>query len=185
VNNVSNANFAGPAGTAIIDRREKPCRRGQATKGPDGLPHVGDFQVRELLLNLDRVVPSDASLLDDTVAEITAAIDRTGCWEDVETIGLVVREALTNAIIHGNHCQPQKTVRVSVTVNEYCDLLINVKDSGSGFDISRLSEPINGEDVLANHGRGISLMKQFMDQVEFEFDHGTEVRMSRRRQWLE
>jgi serine/threonine-protein kinase RsbW len=170
---------------AIIDRKQEPRWRRQATEGPDGPPHVGDFQVQHLVLNLDRVVPSDARFLDDAVAEITAAIDRTTCWEDVQGIGLAVREALTNAMIHGNHSQPQKTVRVSVTVNEDCDLLILVKDSGSGFDISRLPSVITTENVSDNHGRGISLMKQFMDQVEFKFDHGTEVRMRRRRQWLE
>jgi serine/threonine-protein kinase RsbW len=170
---------------AAIDGRQKPCRRREATQGPDGVPHVGEFQVHQLVLNLDTVFPSDARLLEDAVAEIRAAIDRTGCWEDVESIGLAVREALTNAMIHGNHCQPEETVRVSVTVNEDCDLVIIVKDSGSGFDISRLPSVITAENTLANHGRGISLMKQLMDQVEFEFDHGTAVRMCRRRQWLE
>jgi serine/threonine-protein kinase RsbW len=131
------------------------------------VPQLGDFQVQRPVLSLHRVVPSDPNLLDDAVAEITAAIDRTACCDDVEGIGLAVREALTNAMVHGNHCEPQKTVRLSVTVSEDCDLLIIVKDSGPGFDISRLSNPTSAEDVLANHGKGILLMKQLMDQVEF------------------
>ncbi len=169
----------------MILRRQKPCWRTQAIKGPDRRQHLGDFQVQQLVLSIDKVIPSDQSLLDDAVTEITAAIDRTACWDDVERIDLAVREAIANAIVHGNHCDPEKTVRVSVAVNESCDLLIIVKDSGSGFDISGLPNPITAENLLANHGRGIFLVKQFMDQVDFNFDHGTEVHMRRRRRWLE
>jgi len=146
---------------------------------------LGDFQIPQIGLRFDRVIPSDVRLLDGAVDEITAAIDRTACREDTESIGLAMREALANAMVHGNHCDPARTVRVSISVNAYGDLLVLVKDSGSGFDPSRLPNPIADENLLANHGRGIFLMKQFMDQVDFNFDHGTEVRMRRRRQWLE
>ena len=142
-------------------------------------------QVRRLALSLDKVIPSDLSLLDGAVAEITAAIDRTGCWEDAWSIGLAVREALVNAIVHGNHREPQKTVRICVALDDNCDLLIAVKDSGSGFDPSRLPNPVAAENLLADYGRGIFLMKQLMDEVDFKFDHGTEVHMRRKRQWLD
>jgi serine/threonine-protein kinase RsbW len=137
-------------------------------------------------LRLDTVIPSDPSLLNDAVSEITAALFRTGGWadaeSDVETIDLVLREAVVNAIVHGNHCEPEKTVRISVVVNENYDLLVSVKDSGSGFDPSRLPNPIAAENLLAPNGRGIFLIRQLMDEVEFRFDHGTEIRMRRRRQ---
>jgi anti-sigma regulatory factor (Ser/Thr protein kinase) len=145
----------------------------------------GDFKVPQIRVRLDRVIPSDLRLLDGAVDEITAAIDRTACWEGAESISLVMREALVNAMVHGNHCDPTRTVRVSISVNEDGALLIVVKDSGSGFDPSGLPNPIADENLLANHGRGIFLMKQLMDEVDFRFDHGTEVRMRRRRQWLE
>ncbi len=142
-------------------------------------------QVRKLALSLDKVIPSDLSLLDGAVAEITKAIDRTACWEDTESIGLAVREALVNAIAHGNHCMPQKTVRISVALYCNCDLLIVVKDSGSGFDPRGLADPTAAENLLADRGRGIFLMKELMEEVEFKFDQGTEVHMRRSRQWLE
>jgi hypothetical protein len=114
---------------------------------------LSDFEVPQLVLSFNRVIPSDPSLLDQAVDEITAAVDRTGCCDDVETIGLVVREALANAMIHGNHCDPEKTVGVSVAVSVDADLLIIVKDSGSGsiqagFRIrllTRTSRPITVE----------------------------------------
>ena len=136
-------------------------------------------QVATMVLSLDKVIPSELSLLDDAVAEITATIDRTAHWEDAESIGLAVREALVNAIVHGNHCQPQKTVRVSLFVYDTGDLVTVVKDSGSGFDPSRVPDPTAAENLLADHGRGIFLMTQIMDEVDFNFDHGTEVSMRR------
>ena len=154
------------------------------TQGQKPAP-PSDFQVPQIALSFDRVIPSDLSLLDGAVDEITAAIDRAACWEDTESIGLAVREALINAMVHGNHCDPTKTVRVSVAVNEDCDLLITVEDSGSGFDPSGIADPTAAQNLLADHGRGIFLMKQLMDQVDFNFDHGTEVHMRRRRRWLD
>lgn len=153
--------------------------------GPDQFPDVSDFQVPHVVLRLEKVIPSDPTLLNDVVAEITAALDCAACWDDVEIIGLVVREALANAIVHGSHCDPEKTVSISVAVNEDCDLLMSVKDSGAGFDPSGLPNPIAAENLLAPHGRGIFLIRQLMDEVDFKFDHGTEVRMGRRQKWLE
>jgi anti-sigma regulatory factor (Ser/Thr protein kinase) len=146
---------------------------------------MGDFQARRLVLRLEMVIPSDPTLLDAAVADIAAALDGAAFLDDVEIIGLVVREALANAIVHGNHCDPEKTVSVSAAVNEHFDLLVSVKDSGSGFDPSGLPNPIAAENLLSQHGRGIFLIRQFMDEVEFKFDHGTEVRMRRRQKWLE
>jgi serine/threonine-protein kinase RsbW len=124
-------------------------------------------------------------MLDDAVAEIMLAINRLVCWEDTDKIGIAIGEALANAIVHGNHCEPRKKVRISVALNDNCDLLVSVKDSGSGFDPSALPDPIVAENLSAKHGRGLFLIRHFMDQVEFNFDHGTEVRMRRRQQWLE
>jgi anti-sigma regulatory factor (Ser/Thr protein kinase) len=71
-----------------------------------------------MVLSLDKVIPSELSLLDDAVAEITAAIDGTAYREDTERIGLAVREALVNAAVHGNQCEPQKAVCVCAAVYE-------------------------------------------------------------------
>ena len=71
-------------------------------------------------------------MLDDAVAEIMLAINRLVCWEDTDKIGIAIGEALANAIVHGNHCDPRKKVRISVALNDNCDLLVSVKDSGSG-----------------------------------------------------
>jgi serine/threonine-protein kinase RsbW len=131
------------------------------------------------------VVPSDSRFLDDIVQEITRAIDGTTFWGDVDGIGLAVHEALANAIIHGNDSDPEKPVDISVAVNANCDLLITIRDSGFGFDPSRVPDPTVGDSLLASHGRGIFFMQKLMDKVDFRFGQGTEVRMRRRRQWLQ
>jgi serine/threonine-protein kinase RsbW len=141
-----------------------------------------EFQVRRLVLRLDKVLPSDPTLLDDAVEDITSELQATACWgfDEPEAIGMAVREAIANAMVHGNHCDPEKTVRISLAVNENCDLLVSVKDSGSGFDPSVLPNPIAPGNLLAPHGRGIFIIRQLMNDVDFKFDHGTEVRMRRR-----
>ena len=148
---------------------------------PDQFRDVSDFQIRQLVFRLETVIPSDLTILDDAIGDITAELRDTACCGDVETVGLAVGEALANAIVHGNHCDPQKTVRIYVAVNENCDLLVSVKDSGSGFDPTRLPNPIAAENLLAPHGRGIFLIRQYMDEVDFKFDRGTEVRMCLRK----
>ena len=162
----------------------------QYVSGEDQHPNLGDFQFRELVLYLDKVISSDSRMVDDVVGEITAALDLTACWNDVEAdiqaIGLALREALANAIVHGNHCDPEKAVCIFVGVNENCDLLVSVKDSGSGFDLSELRNPTAAENLLIPHGGGIIfLIRQLMDEVGFKFNHGTEIRMVRRQKWLE
>ena len=147
---------------------------------PDQSSDVNGVQLRRLLLRLDKVIPSDPTLLDELVGDITAELDTTACWADAETIGLAVREAIANAIVHGSRGDPEKTVRISVAVTENCDLSVNVKDSGPGFDPSALPNPIATENLLAPHGRGIFIMRQLMDEVDFKFDHGTEVHMERK-----
>jgi anti-sigma regulatory factor (Ser/Thr protein kinase) len=140
------------------------------------------------VLRVEKFVLSDTTLVDNAVDEIIAALGSTAGWgvaeADIEMIDLVLREALVNAIVHGNRCDPQKTVRVSVAVNRKCDLFLSVKDSGAGFDPDTVADPTAAENVLLPHGRGIFLMRQLMDEVDFNFDHGgTEVRMRRGSYW--
>jgi serine/threonine-protein kinase RsbW len=160
---------------------ENPDLETQAMLGPDQFPDTREFRVRKLVFRLDKVIPSDPTLLDGAVEEITAGLSRTTHWRDAEDIGLAVGEALANAIIHGNRCDPEKPVHVVVAVNEHGDLLVSVKDLGSGFDPSRLPNPTAPENRLAPNGRGIFLIRQLMDEVDFKFNHGTELCMRRKK----
>jgi len=152
---------------------------------PNQSSFIGDYQTQKLSVFFNRDIPSDPKFLDDAVEEITRTIDGTTFWGDAEGIGLAVREALANAIIHGNRSDPEQRVDITIAVNASCDLLIVVRDSGAGFDPSSVPNPTVGDSLLANHGRGIFLIRQFMDRVDFRFKQGTEVIMQRRRQWLQ
>lgn len=132
---------------------------------------------KEFLLKLDEVLPSDVSVIERVVENITALIGQTGCPEDLDKIELALREALANAILHGNRSHPTKGVRVCVAVQGDCALLIVVKDAGSGFDPARLRNPLAEENLLLGHGRGIFLINECMDDVRFGFDGGTTVTM--------
>ena len=82
-------------------------------------------------------------------------------WVDV-----AVREALANAIKHGNEQNPSKQVQVDLEV-EGEDLVIRVEDEGVGFDPARLGDPLAPENLLRPNGRGIFYMKSFMDRIEY------------------
>src|SRR5947208_8972346 len=137
----------------------------------------GEPSQEKAMTILDKVIASDLRLLDDSIAEIVTLIKRVAGWDDVENIDLSLREALANAMIHGNRCDSSKPVRVSVALEENRGLLVVVKDEGSGFEPSQLATPLGGQDRLASHGRGIFLISHLTDDVHFKFDEGTAVYM--------
>ena len=145
---------------------------------------VSDFQVHLPILNLHRVIRSDPRLIDDTVREITTVLNRLDRFDDNELVALTIQEALTNALVHGNRCDAEKTISISISLNG-ASLSVSVNDSGYGFDPSAVPNPLHAENLLNTHGRGIFLMRHVMDEVEFNFDRGTEVRMRRRQKWFE
>jgi len=101
------------------------------------------------------------------------------CVPDGESeVEIALREALANAIIHGNHENPRKHVHVRFRCNPD-EVSIAVKDEGRGFDINEMPDPTAPENIGAGHGRGIYLMKAFMDEVRFE-EGGVVVHMRKR-----
>jgi serine/threonine-protein kinase RsbW len=93
---------------------------------------------------------------------------KCGCVSEGESeVEIALREALANAIIHGNHENSGKHVHVRCRC-ELTEISIAVKDEGSGFDVDRISDPTAPENTRSAHGRGIYLMKALMDEVRFE-----------------
>jgi len=101
--------------------------------------------------------------------------------EDRHWIGLAVREAVANAIKHGNGGDPEKQVEVEVHL-EADEVVVSVCDEGSGFDPSTVANPLLPENLLRPGGRGIFYMKSLMDRVEYHFGTkgGTEVILRKR-----
>ena len=94
-------------------------------------------------------------------------LERLGLEEDSRHwVDVAVREALANAIKHGNEQNPSKQVHVDLAV-ENGQLVIRVEDEGVGFEPSHLGDPLAPENLLRPNGRGIFYMKSFMDEIQY------------------
>jgi serine/threonine-protein kinase RsbW len=83
-----------------------------------------------------------------------------------EWVDLAVREALANAIKHGNAQNPAKQVHVDLAL-EGAELVIRIEDEGVGFDPEQIGDPLAPENLLRANGRGILFMKKFMDRIHY------------------
>ena len=117
-------------------------------------------------IDLERSLPSEVGSISPFVDRLMLLIRK--CVPDGESeVEIALREALANAIIHGNHENPRKHVHVRFRCNPD-EVSIAVKDEGRGFDINEMPDPTAPENIGSGHGRGIYLMKAFMDEVRFE-----------------
>ena len=104
--------------------------------------------------------------------------------EEVHWFGMAVRECVTNAIVHGK-CDSSRAVSIefaSTPAAKPSKLTVRVRDQGQGFDPNQLPDPLAPENILRTSGRGIFLMRQFMDDVSIKRTSGggMEVRMTKR-----
>lgn len=95
------------------------------------------------------------------------SLERLGVDEDTRHwVDVAVREAVANAIKHGNAQDPGKQVHVDL-FREGDDVVIQVEDEGIGFDPDQLQNPLAPENLLKPNGRGIFYMKSFMDDIHY------------------
>lgn len=95
--------------------------------------------------------------------------------EKINGLLLAVTEATTNAIIHGNKNNKLKMVRISVFVDRSV-VTIKIKDEGKGFDPSIVPDPTDPENLLKDSGRGLYLMRVYMDGLTYnQTPEGTET----------
>lgn len=97
--------------------------------------------------------------------------------EDVFSVHLALQEAFLNAIRHGNKMDPEKEVRIDYSVG-LDKVEIFMTDEGDGFDPQAVPDPRYGENLYKIKGRGLLLMRSYMDAVEFN-ERGNRVRMIR------
>jgi serine/threonine-protein kinase RsbW len=128
------------------------------------------------LLFSDRV-HSTTDAIEPVIRQVLKEINHWGCSNGhCESIELALREALANAIIHGNRSDARKLVAVDCFRQGEEDILLVIRDQGHGFDPSRVGNPTAPENVYRAGGRGIFLIRYFMDEVEFGRG-GREIRM--------
>jgi serine/threonine-protein kinase RsbW len=139
-----------------------------------------EFECEDLLVRLDIELPGDASAISGAVERVLALAIESGCAQGKEfEIETALREALANAIRYGCEHNPSKTVQLTVSCDQTRGMLIVVRDPGPGFDPDQVPSPIAGDNLYSNHGRGIFLINQLMDHVEYGHG-GTEIRMLKR-----
>ena len=96
--------------------------------------------------------------------------------DDAHWVGIAVREAVANAVKHGNKLDPEKQVEIDFGVEDE-GVVIRVVDEGEGFVVEEVADPLAPENMLKPSGRGIFYMKRFMDSIDYSFrpDGGTVV----------
>jgi serine/threonine-protein kinase RsbW len=98
--------------------------------------------------------------------------------DDQHKIGMAVREAIVNAVVHGNRYNARKKVHLAVASGPD-HLAVTIGDEGEGFDLASLPDPLAEHNLLQQSGRGIFLIRAFMDEFEVRrrVPGGTEVRL--------
>ena len=131
---------------------------------------------------------SSAFEMLDLVQVVSDHVGRdVGLDEDaVHWVGVAIRESVINAIKHGNQNDSSKHVFVEFEASGTTtpELMIRVRDQGSGFDPDTLADPLAPENLLKASGRGIFLIRSFMDDVQLQRapEGGMEIRMVKRAQ---
>ncbi len=117
------------------------------------------------LASVDRV--------EQTAEQLT---EQAGMEEDARFgVTMAVREAAANAVFHGNHGDESKNITASFE-NTGRSLIFCIADQGEGLDPSAVPDPLTPENLLRESGRGIFLIRSFMDEVHFKQLHpGTEL----------
>lgn len=177
----------------LIELRDALDRRDQAERAREQL-------ISELRQSLDNVnklaglmqfcstchmnltlpaVPSSIQRVSEGVTQLLAGKG----WkeDDIIKVDLALQEALANGIRHGAKNDPTKFVQCVVTTDAEGDVVIVVRDPGSGFDPATVPNPLDGDNVLKSSGRGVFLINQLMDEVTFA-DSGREVQMKKRKE---
>jgi anti-sigma regulatory factor (Ser/Thr protein kinase) len=150
---------------------------------------VGSFKSLQSALHKPRfTVPlevhtwlrSDIGLISPFVDWLMSFIAESRCVRGKEElVELALREAVSNAVLHGNRMDARKLVHVRCCCEGTRGVFIAVRDQGHGFDPNTVPNPPAVEHLDAEHGRGIHLMKLVMDEVSFE-RRGTEVHLHKK-----
>jgi len=128
------------------------------------------------------VLPSHIEAVADGAAAATDFIQSCGVGEDAAFgVDVAVREAITNAMVHGNKEDEAKTIELTLNCLGR-ELEIEVRDQGEGFDPTSIPDPTEPANILKTSGRGIFLMRSFMDEVQWSMrpEGGTTVRMTKK-----
>jgi serine/threonine-protein kinase RsbW len=140
-------------------------------------PAFGGVRATGSALEIEAWMPSEVKAISPLVNRLMRLIEGSQCVAGSESaVELALREALSNAVLHGNGMDAHKFVQLRCQCELGRGVSIIVTDQGQGFDPNAVPDPLAVERLEAEHGRGIHLMKVAMDEVTFERG-GSEVHM--------
>jgi serine/threonine-protein kinase RsbW len=139
-----------------------------------------EFDSDKLILKFEATFSANLDMVSSVIDRMMGIVQTMGCAEGKEfEIETSLREALVNAVVHGCGNDPNKKVQCCVACDESKGLLIVVRDPGPGFQPDSLPSPILAENIFSSHGRGIFMINQLMDEVNFKRG-GTEIHMKKK-----
>jgi serine/threonine-protein kinase RsbW len=120
---------------------------------------------------------SRRSAVAATVERILRAVEPAGLsQEQRENLAVALAESLSNAAVHGHRDKPRSLVLVTVETGPDGHVVVDVKDSGPGFDVASLVDPTDPNRLLEPGGRGVFLMRRLVDRLEYN-GQGNHVRL--------
>jgi serine/threonine-protein kinase RsbW len=132
------------------------------------------------ILEIDYWMPSSIQAISPLVDRLMRLIERAKCVPGAEfDVELAIREALGNAVLHGNQENADKKVHIRCRCESGNEISIVVTDEGKGFDFVKILGNGLTSDPADSHGHGIQLMRAYMDDVHLE-KGGSEVHMRKR-----
>jgi anti-sigma regulatory factor (Ser/Thr protein kinase) len=126
-------------------------------------------------------IPADPGAIPKVTDGVTHVLQEKG-WpeEDVMAVELALQEAVANGIRHGCRGDANQQLQCSVSFGEAGEVVITVRDPGSGFDPTKVPHPLDPANLLKTSGRGIFLINGLMDEVQFA-DGGRELQMRKKK----
>lgn len=131
-------------------------------------------------VNLEWTVPATPEAANHILLEVMQALRRSRCrCGDLDEVRLALREALNNAVKHGSLLNPEKQIHLACRCTAHDGLWVMIRDQGRGFDPGKVPDPTRPENLERFSGRGLYMIRELMDQVEFR-EHGREIHLRRR-----
>ena len=133
-------------------------------------------QVRE---KIDLELPSDLTLMNSVLEYLLDRVSKLGLVEiEQSNLFVALDEAFVNAVKHGNRNDPDKLLRVTAELSA-TEAIFTVEDEGDGFDVHEIPDPTDPDNLFKSNGRGVLLIYNIMDEVEYS-KSGKHLRMVKR-----
>lgn len=132
-------------------------------------------------LVFERRLPSRPELKEALIADIVALMEEQGCFAEADRHWLLMclDEAIVNAMLHGNEGDPELDIVVTIAINHEANRwILMVADEGDGFCAEDVPDAEDPESLMLEHGRGILLMDQWLDELSY-YDNGSTIFMAR------